>query len=118
MAGARWVQSEILEEYPEQKLEVYAVWFNMFPGDSRSDWPSGLLTDPRVRHFWDESKLVGRWYGENVTSRVKGHVEWDAYFLYPAEGVWRDVPEPISRGRTIVSTRGRLAEAAADLFGN
>lgn len=89
----------------------------MFFTDSRSAWPSGLLSDPRVHHFWDESKIVGRWYGENVTSKKEGHIEWDAYFLYGSDAIWDDKPEMISWGRTIVATREELRENLTSLFG-
>ncbi|HSR52229.1 MAG TPA: hypothetical protein VLV83_15490 [Acidobacteriota bacterium] len=110
------MQTEILEEHRQEELEVYAIWFNMLAGDSRSGWPEDLLSDPRVQHFWDESRIVGRWYGENVTQKKKGHVEWDAYFLYGPDAVWDGEPEMISWGRTIVSTRTELKEDLTRLF--
>ena len=99
-----------------KELEVYAVWFSMFPGDSRAGWPSGLLSDERVRHFWDENKIVGTWYGENITQKSEGHVEWDAYFLYTQPGSWQDQQGPSSWGRTIVQTREQLKAEVAALF--
>ena len=55
------MQKEILERQPKANLRVYAVWFCMVPGDSRSEWPPELLTDARVEHYWDEAKAVGTW---------------------------------------------------------
>ena len=69
VAGTRWVQHEVLAKYPTANLRVYAIWFDMFPGDAKSKWPASLLTDPRVTHLWDEGKLVGRWYGERSARR-------------------------------------------------
>ncbi|HSR67597.1 MAG TPA: hypothetical protein VLU25_06615 [Acidobacteriota bacterium] len=112
------MQTEILEEHPEEELEVYAVWFNMLSSDSRSGWPEDLLTDPRVQHFWDESRIAGLWYGENVTKKQQGHVEWDAYFLYGSDAVWDGEAEMISWGRTIVSTRAELKENLTRLLRN
>lgn len=105
------MQKEILEKHPKADVAVYAVWFSMFPGDSRSHWPSGLLTDPRVEHFWDEGKLAGRWYGSHVTQPGSEHVEWDAYFLYGPKAPWQEKPEGmVSWGRTVVASRERLRE--------
>jgi hypothetical protein len=110
VAGARWVQKQILEAHPDAELSVLAIWFGMFPGDSRSRWPESLLTDARVRHYWDEERLTGRLYGERVTAQEPGHVEWDAWFLYDGEGVWGSGPPTplVGWGRTIVSTREEL----------
>ena len=119
MAGARGVQSELLERYPDQEIAVYAIWFKMFWGDSRSGWDPGLLTDSRVEHFWDETKLVGKWYGEQVTAKSTGHVEWDAWFLYGPGGEWDELStKPIDWGRTIVGTRTKLKEQMSTILGS
>src|SRR2546423_1586059 len=34
VGGADWVQTEVLEQYPALKMRVYAVWYEMYPGDS------------------------------------------------------------------------------------
>lgn len=83
----------------------------MFPGDSRGRWPAGLLDDPRVRHWWDEEKKVGRWFGEHPGfGKTEGRVLWDAYLLFPPDAVWgEDGPAPVaSWGATIVETRENL----------
>ena len=46
----------------DPQLRVYAIWFNMYPGDSRQRWPDTLLTDARVRHYWDEGRGIGQLY--------------------------------------------------------
>src|SRR5262249_44506425 len=68
VGGPPWVQNELLAKYPKANVRAYAVWFNMFPGDARSKWPSNLLTDARVIHRWDEPKAVGLWYAPNTAS--------------------------------------------------
>lgn len=123
VAGARWVQGEILEAQPKANIRVYAVSFPVLASDrfakSMVD-PHDLLSDPRVAHFWDERKLVGRWYEENVT-RLGGpegeRVEWDAYFLYASGATWDDKPpDPLSWGRTIVDSRERLRKDLSDVL--
>ncbi|MGH9320094.1 MAG: hypothetical protein ACRD21_08825 [Vicinamibacteria bacterium] len=97
------------------RVKVYAVSFRMLPSDRLAGFlvePDDLLSDPRVLHLWDEEKVVGRWYEENVTELgepEESRVEWDAYFLYGPETTWGDAPpEHVSWGRTIVDSRDRL----------
>jgi hypothetical protein len=123
VAGARWVQSEILEEHPKTNIKVYAVSFRMLASDRFAKSmvePEDLLSDPRVVHFWDEGKIVGRWYEENVTHIGQPgdeRVEWDAYFLYAPETAWdEEPPSHVSWGRTIVGTRERLRKDLADVL--
>jgi hypothetical protein len=121
------VQTELLAKYPKADLRVYAVWFNMFPGDARSKWPPSLLTDRRVIHRWDEGKLVGTWYGGHTNeiraqlspeSSWKGDILWDAYLFYGADAKWEDGPTSLIHwGRTIVAGRETLREDFERLFG-
>jgi hypothetical protein len=105
------VQSDILEKHPDAKLKVYAVWFNMIRTDSRWLWYPGWLDDPRVVHFWDDERLVGRFYAENVT-RTGTDVEWDVYFLYGADASWQATPpDALSSGGPIQDVQQRLREA-------
>ena len=82
VAGARWVQEEILTKHPSSRFRVYAVWFNMLEGDDRSKWPSGLFSDPRVVEFWDGKKILGRWFGHYHDYLNENEVVWDTYLLY------------------------------------
>ena len=118
MAGARWVQKEVLEKQPDAHLKVYAIWFEMVPGDARSRWPSGLLADPRVEHFWDANKLVGGWYGAHPSYGNGGGVWWDIWLLYGRDSAWTDQPSHrIDQGRTIVGTRERLKSKLSEILG-
>ena len=103
------MQKEILEKNPSARLRVYAVWFNMFPGDSRSHWSEDLLNDPRVIHRWDAGKLLGRQYGGNPKYPVDDGVVWDSYFLYDADAAWEaGPPSSVSWGYTIARHAKRL----------
>lgn len=110
MAGARWVQNEILEEIDDSDLVVYAVWYDMFPGDSKQRWPHSLLDDPRIHHYWDEQRLLGKWYGEHPDYLdTPGRVYWDAYILYGPDTVWESAPNGVlSWGGTIVENRQNI----------
>lgn len=121
------MQTELLATYPKADLRVYAVWFNMFPGDARSQWPPSLLADTRVIHRWDEQKLVGRWYGDRAApmraqltpeSSWSGEILWDSYLLYGADAKWDDAPTGLVHwGRTIVAGRETLRHDFERLFG-
>ena len=121
------MQNELLTKYPTADLRVYAIWFDMFPGDARSKWPASLLTDARVTHLWDEGKLVGRWYGERTaTMRPRlspgsvwnGQILWDSYLLYGPDARWTDTPTHLIHwGRTIVAGRETLRQDVVQLFG-
>ena len=99
-----------MDETLGKDIKVYAVWYNMLASDAESKWPPKPLVDPRVTHYWDAEKLVGTWYGENVTVKEPDHVEWDMYFLYGEEAHWGESgpSHEISRGRTIVDSRNQL----------
>lgn len=122
------MQHEILAKYPNADLRIYAVWFNMYPGDSRSEWPSELLTDRRVIHRWDEPKVVGTFFGQNK-SRMQpqltsdsngtgGAILWDSYLLYGPNAQWETFPTGLTHwGRTIVAARESLRTEMDLLFG-
>lgn len=38
----------------------------MLSGDARRTVDLRVLGDPRVTNLWDESKMAGRWFAENV----------------------------------------------------
>ena len=97
------------------KLKVYAVWFDMMTSDQRAEWPSKLLTDRRVTHFWDDRKLLGNWYATfREFSKGSGNAVWDAFFVYNSDSRWTDQPSGlIGWGSTIISHKNQLAEAVA-----
>ncbi len=96
------------------------------------------LDDPRVTHFWDEERSLGRWVKENVLpsfterdwvsgeaprsslnvqeiEQIKGgqplqeDIVWDAYLLYGGEARWDETPEPlVGRGSTVIQAADKL----------
>jgi hypothetical protein len=91
----------------------------MYPGDGRSKWPSTLLTDARVTHYWDERRTVGTAYLANLTAMLTRRAEatlmptadamWDAFYVYGADDGWRDpLPLPLAWGYPIMVTHDRL----------
>lgn len=117
MAGARAVQQDILEKYPDANLRVYTVWFSMLGGDSRSGWRSGAMPDQRVTHFWDEERVASEWFAEKVAGE-QGFM-WDTYLLYDAQARWDGESAPqtlISKGRTVVREKDELEAKLAPLL--
>ena len=105
------MQNEILSKHPAADLDVYVVWFNMFPGDARWRWDGDGMTDPRVVHYWDEQKRVGTWFSANLTGR--GSPTWDFYAVYPPDT--HDLSTPSSMGGSIIGRRAQL-QSALDPF--
>lgn len=69
----------------------------------------GVLTDPRVVHFWDENRVVGRWFAQHDPENSDNGIVWDAYYLYGPEAAWDSKPQPlISAGATVRSEADEL----------
>jgi hypothetical protein len=120
VSGAGWIQDYILKRNPTVDLKVYAVWYEMYPGDSPSAFPAArkMMPDKRVRHYWDQRKDVGRWFYGLVPTNTTGNIEWDAFYLYGPDSVWTDTGQPtdlLTWGRTILTDRRRLLDRFADL---
>lgn len=91
--------------------------FEIVAGDEGAKYevePRELLDDPRVTHYWDERRLTGRWFDDNVTRIGKRtgeeeRIEWDAFILYGHDAEWSDAPpRPISWGRPVIQEKLRL----------
>lgn len=120
VSGAGWIQEYILKRNPKVDLKVYAVWYEMYPGDSPDDFPEArkMMPDKRVSHYWDQPKDVGRWFHGLVPTTTKGEIEWDAFYLYDENSVWTDRPTGLlTWGRTILQDRRKLSERVAQLAG-
>ena len=87
----------------------------MLFGDSRDRWDGDGVLDQRVRHFWDEQKVVGNWYSANVLHQ-KG-TTWDFYAVYGPDATWgSEPPRAVSQGGTIISRRDQLRAAISPLL--
>jgi hypothetical protein len=92
------VQNDLLEKYPTAELRVYVVWFSMIPTDARGAWrwTGNVITDSRVVHFWDDQKVIGRWFAQQGTpAEIDAGIVWDAYVLYGPGAEWNAKPEPL-----------------------
>ena len=116
VSGAGWIRDYVLARYPTLDIKVYAVWYEMYPGDSPDDFlpAQQWLADRRVTHYWDDSKAVGSWYYGRVPTTTKGEIEWDAFYLYGPNAGWTDEPSAmLTWGRTILQDRRKLTTAVA-----
>jgi hypothetical protein len=113
------VQKEILEARPDADLRVYAIYFEMVEDDRGAKFrvkPTDLLDDPRVTSFWDDRKIAGRWFDENVTKlgEREGNperIEWDSFVLFDPRAAWGEgPPDHVSWGRPLVQEAGRLVD--------
>ena len=115
-AGASWVQTQLLKEYPSEQLSVYAVWLQMLPSISSEKWDATIMPDARVKHFWDGELDVARWFAKQVDG-YEG-VSWDMYYLYGPDAVWKTVPAPlVGSGGTIYREREVLMTQINALLG-
>jgi hypothetical protein len=91
----------------------------MYPGDARAKWPSTMLTDERVAHYWDDRRDVGTAYLTNLAAMLDRRAEatlpptadamWDAFYVYGRGDRWQEpVPMPVAWGYPIMVTRDRL----------
>ena len=136
------MQQEILAKNRSSEISVYVVWLSMLSGDTqdRLSEAEERLDDPRVTHFWDEERSLGRWVKENVLTsfterdwvsgeapgaglsvqeieQIKGgqplqeDIVWDAYLLYGGEARWDETPEPlVGWGSTVIQAADKLLE--------
>lgn len=109
MAGARWVQQELLEPDQSLPIRVYAVWMPMLATDQWGRWGARSLSDARVEHSWDEERLVGRFFAGQLQGDTSSAL-WDAFLLYSPEANWDDsLDAPLAWGAPIVGMRDELA---------
>lgn len=91
---------------------------------SRWKWTAGVLSDSRVKHFWDENKIIGQWFstqtkdwGDDGSVLERNSVVWDTYFLYSPNAEWKDTPgKPISWGSTINGQQEKLKSGISPLL--
>ena len=103
------MQNAVLNQNPDADFQVYAVWFSMLASDDKSRWTARFMSDPRVVHFWDEDRVIGKWFAEHEGFYIP--IAWDAYYLYGPDAHWNEAPSPlVSKGGTIFYKRDQLRE--------
>src|SRR5262249_44699947 len=87
----------------------------MLPSDFRLLLDHRVLADPRALTFWDERRVVGRWFAQQVSHNPG--ITWDAYFLYGRDARWETVPAPlVSSGGTVIARRRDLLTSLLPLL--
>ncbi len=90
-------------------------------GDSKLAVPgaAALLPDSRVIHYWDQTRMSGKFFKQNIAPGLSSSTAWDMFFLYGADAVWEEIPEPlVDKGRTIIGTSGALGYEFGELMKN
>ncbi len=68
------MQTNVLDAKPDAAIRVYAIFFEIVAGDKGAKYevdPHELLDDARVTHFWDERRLTGRWFDDDLERHDK-----------------------------------------------
>jgi len=134
------VQKEVIEAYPNANLRVFVVWTAMLEDDDAlaAQDASRLLTDRRVRQYFDATRLCGRTLmselfpdclnqviaatptdhplrgtlEEWAADRSKPAPLWDAMLFYDSAAEWGAVaPRPV-RWSNQVAYHGASASGA------
>ncbi len=86
------------------------VWLPTRPTDTAesSEAMSGVIGDPRVIHYWDESRVVSEWYKAQLDPD-RSFVLYDTYFVYDTNAEWDNLPDSlVGWGGTIYGERQAL----------
>ena len=92
MQGARAVQRVIVQDFPLADISVSIVWIDMLARDSEDTArvSAKIVEDPRVRHFHDPERWVGKAIAESLGGQDK--VAWDMYLFYTRGSGWDEGP--------------------------
>jgi polyisoprenoid-binding protein YceI len=132
LAGARWLEQQVLAPAPELGVRVFALWFpsvssEMLPPES-GRWDESLLQDPRVVHVWDGEHQLNEILAASVDlegptraslGRTFGGLSWgrnlwDVYLLYGPEASWDEQPPaPAAAAYPVLQNREALRQALA-----
>jgi hypothetical protein len=109
LAGASWVQNNILSKNPDPSLRVFVIWVP-FLGGSRSAINPSIFPDSRVTYLWDQNAMSSQWFSRHVT-RQPGPT-WDYYMLFPPGARWVAAPGPVaSQGGPVIGATAQLVAA-------
>jgi len=111
LAGASWVQNNILSRNPDPALRVFVVWVPFLQGTRGAINPS-IFPDSRVTYLWDQNAVSSQWFSQHVTSQPGP--TWDYYLLFRR---WGAVPGPVvSQGGPVIGDTGSLLAAIHPLL--
>jgi len=114
LAGASWVQNNILSRNPDPALRVFVVWVPFLQG-IRGAINRSVFPDRRVTYLWDQNAVSSQWFSQHVTNQ-QGPT-WDYYLLFPPRARWGAVPGPVvSQGGPVIGDTGSLLAAIRPLL--
>jgi hypothetical protein len=65
------VQENILEANPEAEIDIYVVWEpTLGARRNHADDATELISDPRVRHYWNADFIVGEFFKDHDFGRT------------------------------------------------
>ena len=103
-------------KYRDRDLAVLVIWMRVLRTDARDEWPRDEIVDRRATHFWDRDTVVGTALAAREDLKKWRPVAYDIWAMYPAGIMWSaEAPRPAASGKTIISTRDRLAATIAAL---
>ncbi len=105
------MQENLLAANPTADIAVHVVWEPMLGGRrEQAVEATSLMPDSRVRHFWNETFIVGQFFQDAAYDRTAmGRPVWDIYFLFGSEATWQQQPGPLlSSGFTVFGRRDQL----------
>lgn len=90
--GARAVRENVFEKFPDANISASIAWIPILAEDTFDSalQPIKLLSDNRIRHFYDSNRMVGRSIAESVG--WAGNIAWDIYLFYEPFIKWGQEP--------------------------
>jgi hypothetical protein len=97
-----------LEQHPETKVTVFAVWEPILPTDLMPPTTGALgrLSDRQIRQYWDREHRLAKIMAESRAGQPQpdccqqSGTLWDLIAVYPAGAEWRETlpPATVSNG--------------------
>jgi hypothetical protein len=102
----------LLAKNPKWDLKIYVVWGTVLPQDTDppTDSVAALITDPRVKPYWDPNHEVNHMVRAAADSGMAefslfkegGHTPYDMANLYTPGTKWiAKIPEPVYVGTPV-----------------
>lgn len=102
MRGVSSLQAEWLAKHPNDDVAVFVVWSDQLGATPKHAAEAAeLMPDPRVRHYWDSDRLLGRAYQGSLEANGETHgldaPAWDVWLLFDADARWgtEGPPRPV-----------------------
>lgn len=85
-----------MQGFPKADMSIAVVWMDVLPMDSEKTarkTAALLSNDPRLRHFHDPDKRVGKALAK--TLKWEESYAWDIYVFYDKGAMWRGAQPPV-----------------------